>query len=166
MNLKDNTTSVKDNIKKQNNNLKKNMNRFKHKKKFSNDIPYTVHEVEKSINYIGSTCGYYAYANALKKYLVLLRQYKSGHLRYPPRYPDLCDYQPDPPKTYKRPYMYQGVGKTPSPTLNLYAGHVNKVNTVNDTTDDVSLKYDITPDIKKEKSILYDVPDEIITLIK
>ena len=76
------------------------------------DIPYSINQVEKNINYFNSCC-YYEYAAALRNYLESLKHYKSGRYQRPPSYPPVCQFQPrvsqTTPKSYKRPLMYQGI---------------------------------------------------------
>jgi hypothetical protein len=118
-------------------------------------VPYSINDVKKSIRYFGSTCGYYHYANALTNYLNHLQQYKKGHLQRPPKYPDLCEFQPDPPKKYKRPAMYQGINSVASARTWPHS-----------KTTVVPSEREVVKPVEKEVTLLHEVPEEIITLIK
>ena len=120
---------------------------------YSKYVPYSISELEKQVKYFNS-CAYYEYASALSRYLELLRIYKTGKMPHPPKYPDLCKYQSE-PKDYKRPAMYQGVGRTGSVRTNELACVTSKS----------SLKYE-EPLIEKEITLMHEIPEEIGIMIK
>ena len=162
VNIKDNTTSVEKGSTVNNFKVSKFMKRntgFKMKEpqlQLSNTeyVPYSIKDVEKNIRYYSSTCGYYEYACVLKVYLQYLLRYKSGHLQKPPKYPDLCQYQPEQGK-YKRPSRYQNVS--------IVSYSKSYYNTNYSLSEDTS-KY-IKNKNDKEKTLMHHVPDEITKMI-
>jgi len=119
----------------------------------NNYVPYSVNEVQKSINYFGSTCAMYSYASALRNYLWLLQKYKKGQLPRAPKYPNICEFQPENPKPYKRPAMYQGVGNTATPGSYLQEY-------IPPSSHEI-----IVPE-EKEVTLLHEIPEEICVMIK
>jgi hypothetical protein len=115
-------------------------------------IPYSISELEKQIKYFNS-CAYYEYASALNRYLELLNIYKSGKIQYYPKYPNLCNFQPE-PKEYKRPAIYQGIGRIKSGRKNDLTYIISK-----------SSKYE-EPIFKNEITLNNKIPDEIGIIIK
>ena len=164
INLKNNTTSLNTNTegKKQFNVSKfgrqqQSIQTKKPRLQFSDSdyIPYYENEIQRSIRYFSSTCGYYECARALENYLHHLRRYKKGHLQRPPKYPNLCALLPEPSNKYKRPAMYQGIGSVASP----------RTFVISQSTK-IPSKYEIVKPIEKEPTLLHEVPEEIITIIK
>jgi hypothetical protein len=131
------------------NNLKYSSHQYSN----STYVPYSVSELEKQVKYFNS-CSYYEYASALNKYLELLRIYKRGSMQYPPKYPELCMYQPE-PKEYKRPAMYQGIGRTASVRTHEFFFTPSKSYS----------KYK-DPPVEKKITILHEIPQEICITIK
>lgn len=119
----------------------------------NNYVPYSVNEVQKSINYFGATCGMYSYASALRNYLGLLQKYKKGQLPRVPKYPNICEFQPENPKPYKRPAMYQGVGNTATPSS--YSQEYVPPSS-----------HEIVVPEEKEVTLLHEIPEEICVMIK
>ena len=168
INLKDNTTPLENPNEKMNNNSGEDTkpkklfreNNFGKKKlernpvkrtqySNSNYLPYSTQEVQKAINYFGYTCANYAYSSALRNYLGLLQKYKRGQLPRAPKYPNICEYQSENPKPYKRPAMYQGVGRTASPSFYNCSS---------------APPHEIIPE--KEVTLLHEIPEEISVMIK
>jgi hypothetical protein len=76
-----------------------------------------------------------------------------GYIPRAPKYPNFCDFQPDTPKPYKRPAMYQGIGTTASPGSYCYS--VKPINA-----------HEIVVPEEKEVSLLHEIPEEICVIIK
>ena len=95
---------------------KKKLQRIKieRKEKRVPDIPYSIKEIRKSIQYYSKTCGEYEYARALERYANQLQQYtKNTKDPFVPEYPNYVQYK-YPEKRYKRPSQFQSAGRTSS----------------------------------------------------
>ena len=95
---------------------KKKLQRIKieRKEKRVPDIPYSIKEIKKSIQYYSKTCGEYEYARALERYANQLQQYtKNTKDPFVPEYPNYVQYK-YPEKRYKRPSQFQSAGRTSS----------------------------------------------------